>query len=40
MTLLLEIYFDYTCQDLPPTIEDGHTEFSRPEQGWFVRLLK
>ncbi|KZP07876.1 Cse1-domain-containing protein [Athelia psychrophila] len=27
MTLLLEIYYDFTCQDLPPAIEDAHEEF-------------
>lgn len=39
LTLLLEIYYDFTCQDLPPAIEDGHEEFFGPEQGWFVRIL-
>jgi exportin-2 (importin alpha re-exporter) len=37
--LLLDIYFDFTCQDLPPDIEDSHHEFFEPSNGWFQRLL-
>ena len=37
--LLLDIYFDFTCQDLPPDIEDSHNEFFEPSNGWFQRLL-
>lgn len=39
MTLLLEIYFGSTCQDLPPAIKDGHAKFFGQEQGWLVWLL-
>ncbi|KZP21836.1 hypothetical protein FIBSPDRAFT_1043933 [Athelia psychrophila] len=31
VTLLLEIYYDFTCQDLPPTIEDAHKELGEEE---------
>ncbi|ESK86419.1 importin-alpha export [Moniliophthora roreri MCA 2997] len=35
MTLLVEIYYDFTCQDIPPAIEDSHKEFFAGEAGWF-----
>jgi exportin-2 (importin alpha re-exporter) len=37
--LLAEIYFDFTCQDLPPDIEDSHEEFFGPSTGWFQKFL-
>ena len=37
--LLLDIYYDFTCQDLPPDIEDTHEEFFAPNTGWFQRFL-
>ena len=37
--LLLDIYFDFTCQDLPPDIEDSHNEFFEPASGWFQLLM-
>ncbi|EIW74080.1 importin alpha re-exporter [Coniophora puteana RWD-64-598 SS2] len=37
--LLVEIFHDLTCQDLPPAIEDSHKEFFDPTQGWWIRFL-
>ncbi|KIJ59904.1 hypothetical protein HYDPIDRAFT_99775 [Hydnomerulius pinastri MD-312] len=37
--LLAEIFYDFTCQDLPPAIEDSHDEFFAPSNGWFQRFL-
>ncbi|KAJ7623365.1 CAS/CSE protein [Roridomyces roridus] len=39
MTLLLEIFYDFTCQDLPPAIEDAHAEFFNPPEGLFHKFL-
>ena len=39
MVLLVDIYYDFTCQDLPPTIEDSHEEFFGPGSGWFQAFL-
>lgn len=39
MIQLVEIFHDFTCQDLPPDIEDAHAEFFAPEQGWWIRFL-
>ncbi len=38
MVILVEIYYDFTCQDLPPALEDTHLEFFGPE-GWFHNFL-
>ncbi|KIJ25285.1 hypothetical protein M422DRAFT_273745, partial [Sphaerobolus stellatus SS14] len=41
--VLMSIYYDLTCQDLPPLLEDNHAEFfgavdgSAP--GWFLKFL-
>ncbi|KAJ6474605.1 CAS/CSE protein [Mycena vitilis] len=40
MALLMEIFYDFTCQDLPPAIEDAHAEFFSPPDGWFHKLLR
>ncbi|KIM79693.1 hypothetical protein PILCRDRAFT_791278, partial [Piloderma croceum F 1598] len=42
MILLLDIFYDLTCQDLPPIIEDAHEEFYQPEggRGWLLRILR
>ncbi|KAG6331701.1 hypothetical protein ID866_7388 [Astraeus odoratus] len=37
--LLVEIFYDFTCQDLPPAIEDAHDEFFAPGTGLFHRFL-
>ncbi|KAF9472710.1 importin alpha re-exporter [Pholiota conissans] len=39
MVLLVDIYYDFTCQDLPPAIEDSHEEFFGPGTGWFQAFL-
>ncbi|KAJ6518618.1 CAS/CSE protein [Mycena sanguinolenta] len=39
MVLLMEIFYDFTCQDLPPALEDAHAEFFSPPEGWFQKLL-
>ena len=39
MVLLVDIYYDLTCQDLPPAIEDSHEEFFAPGTGWFQAFL-
>ncbi|KAJ3756512.1 CAS/CSE protein [Lentinula raphanica] len=39
MVLLVDIYYDFTCQDLPPAIEDSHQEFFGAE-GYFPLLLR
>ncbi|KIM38838.1 hypothetical protein M413DRAFT_75629 [Hebeloma cylindrosporum] len=39
MVLLVDIYYDFTCQDLPPAIEDSHEEFFAPGNGWFQAFL-
>ncbi|KAG6917213.1 hypothetical protein DXG01_003418 [Tephrocybe rancida] len=39
MVLLIDIFYDFTCQDLPPAIEDAHAEFFEPGAGWFHAFL-
>ena len=39
MVLLLDIYYDFTCHDLPPAIEDSHMEFFGANGGWFPLLM-
>ncbi|KAK7436636.1 importin-alpha export receptor [Stygiomarasmius scandens] len=39
MALLIEIYHDFTCQDIPPAIEDSHMEFFASPNGWFPLLM-
>ncbi|KAJ7281661.1 CAS/CSE protein [Mycena rebaudengoi] len=39
MVLLMEIFYDFTCQDLPPAIEDAHGEFFTAPDGWFHKFL-
>ncbi|OCH89837.1 Cse1-domain-containing protein [Obba rivulosa] len=36
---LVDIFYDLTCQDLPPDIEDAHAQFFGPENGLFLQLL-
>lgn len=36
--LLADIFYDFTCQDLPPDIEDSHGKFF-DEEGLFHRFL-
>ena len=39
MVLLVAIYYDFTCQDLPPAIEDSQPEFFAPSTGLFQAFL-
>ncbi|KAJ4491703.1 CAS/CSE protein [Lentinula lateritia] len=39
MVLLVDIYYDFTCQDLPPSIEDTHLEFFGANGGYFTVLM-
>ncbi|KAL0569494.1 importin-alpha export receptor [Marasmius crinis-equi] len=39
MILLVEIYYDFTCQDIPPAIEDSHNEFFAGADGWFPAFM-
>lgn len=39
MVLLIDIFYDFTCHDLPPAIEDTHEEFFGPTSGWFQVFL-
>ncbi|PFH53505.1 hypothetical protein AMATHDRAFT_54636 [Amanita thiersii Skay4041] len=39
MVLLFEIFYDFTCQDLPPDIEDSYDEFFGSKSGWFPVFL-
>lgn len=36
--ILIDLFFDLTCQDLPPDFEDSHVQFFGP-QGLFLTLL-
>ena len=39
MVLLVDLFYDLTCQDLPPDFEDNHARFFGPENGLFLRFL-
>ncbi|EJD01973.1 Cse1-domain-containing protein [Fomitiporia mediterranea MF3/22] len=39
MVVLLYIYYDLVCQDIPPALEDSHAEFFGPQTGIFIRFL-
>lgn len=39
MVLLIDIFYDLTCQDLPPAIEDNYDEFFGKERGLFFAFL-
>jgi exportin-2 (importin alpha re-exporter) len=38
MVFLTDIYYDFTCHDIPPALEDSHSEFFGPD-GWFPKLI-
>ncbi|KAH7097236.1 importin alpha re-exporter [Auriculariales sp. MPI-PUGE-AT-0066] len=38
-TVMVTLFYDLTCQDLPPAFEDTHLEFFGPGSGWFIRFL-
>lgn len=37
--ILIDIFYDLTCQDLPPGIEDAHDSFFAPQTGLFQRFM-
>ena len=37
--ILADIFYDFTCQDLPPGIEDAHDTFFAPQTGFFQRFM-
>jgi exportin-2 (importin alpha re-exporter) len=37
--ILVDIFYDFTCQDLPPGIEDAHDAFFSPQTGLFQRFM-
>ena len=39
MALMVDIFYDLTCQDLPPDFEDSHATFFGPESGLFLQFL-
>ena len=39
MVVLLYIFYDIVCQDLPPALEDTRPEFLGAESGMFIRFL-
>lgn len=39
MALMVDIFYDLTCQDLPPDMEDNHAAFFGPESGLFLQFL-
>ena len=39
MVFSVDIFYDLTCQDLPPDIEDAHAQFFCAESGLFLKLL-
>ncbi|EKM56806.1 uncharacterized protein PHACADRAFT_141741 [Phanerochaete carnosa HHB-10118-sp] len=39
MQLLVELFYDLTCQDLPPDLEDNHARFFAPQTGLFLRFM-
>lgn len=39
MVFLVDIFYDLTCQDLPPDFEDSHAQFFGAQDGLFIKLL-
>ncbi|KAL4253719.1 XPO2/CSE1 family protein [Abortiporus biennis] len=37
--LLVDLFYDLTCQDLPPDFEDAHARFFGPPNGLFLQFL-
>ncbi|KAG0700788.1 CAS/CSE protein [Suillus ampliporus] len=37
--ILVDIFYDFTCQDLPPGVEDAHDAFFAPQTGLFQRFM-
>ncbi len=39
MVILVDLFYDLTCQDLPPAMEDNHAQFFGADGGLFLRFL-
>ncbi|KAN0129949.1 Cse1 domain containing protein [Lactarius tabidus] len=39
MAVLVDLYYDLTCQDLAPEFEDRHETFSEEGTGYFIQLM-
>ena len=39
MVLLTDLFYDLTCQDLPPAMEDNHARFFGADGGLFLKFL-
>ena len=40
MAVLVELFYDLTCQDLAPEFEDNHEIFFAAETGFFMQLME
>jgi exportin-2 (importin alpha re-exporter) len=40
MAVLVELFYDLTCQDLAPEFEDSHERFFAAETGFFMQLME
>lgn len=40
MAVLVELFYDLTCQDLAPEFEDGHETFFAADTGYFIQLME
>src|SRR5712672_3720705 len=40
MAVLVELFYDLTCQDLAPEFEDGHEVFFATDKGYFMQLME
>jgi len=40
MAVLVELFYDLTCQDLAPEFEDNHEIFFAAETGYFMQLME
>jgi exportin-2 (importin alpha re-exporter) len=40
MAVLVELFYDLTCQDLAPEFEDSHAIFFAAETGYFMQLME
>lgn len=39
MAVLIDLYYDLTCQDLAPEFEDRHETFFAEGTGYFMQLM-
>ena len=40
MAVLVELFYDLTCQDLAPEFEDSHEVFFAADTGYFMQLME